>query len=184
MSTRYDGWEVDGQFMLEYRDLETNSDKFYEITILVNQSQADYRVVYRWGRRHSTGQTSFKIAGNIDHARSLAQHRHNQKVGKGYAPVPGRTFNQEPTPWLLERAGVNLYTAAAVNVDEGVSFEEMGTLVAGLLTKAVNGSGDEETVDVMVEAATMNAKFAVLRAQFESVQSEVEFVNTAVRSRL
>jgi hypothetical protein len=87
----------------------------------------------------------------------------------------------EPTLRVLSLAGVNT-RAVPVPEGEGVTFEEMATLVDSVLTKSVGQ--EKPDVDVLVEAAQMNAKFAALRAQFENAESTVEYVNTAVRSRM
>lgn len=167
---------------LRFVDPETNSNKFYRISVLNNPETGDHRVVYQWGRVGSTGQSSFKMYTSDDVAMRNAEHRYFQKARKGYEEAA--PWGQiAPTDFLLSQAGVNLYAAhQEAEMSDGVSFDEMGTLVGHLLTKAVGAEND--TVDVMVEAATMNAKFSQLREQFENMESEVEFVNTAVRSRL
>lgn len=171
---------------LTYVDPETNANKFYRIAIISNDVLGDHRVVYQWGRAGSTGQSSFKMYSTQVVAQNHANHRYNLKVRKGYAD--GGTWEAlEPNMLrdMLGMGGVNTNTSVGPVVateDGGVTFDEMGTLVGELLTAAVTKEND--TVDVVVEAATMNAKFAQLREQFENIESEVEFVNTAVRSRL
>jgi len=167
---------------LRFVDPDSNANKFYRISVLRNDTNGDYRVVYQWGRVGASGQTSFKMYTNEGTAQINAEHRCSQKLRKGYEVTYDWT-DVNPNDFLLSAAGVNLYVMQQpVEVSDGVSFEEMETLVQDILAKAVTAEND--TVDVMVEAATMNAKFAKLREQFQDAESSVEFVNNAVRARL
>jgi len=174
--------------LLEYRDPASNSDKFYRISILWNDLNNDARVVFQYGRNGTNGQASFKMCGSRIAAEQIANRRFDQKRNKGYIIADLWTpigVDSSAMRHYLQLAGVNTNggPVEVVQDGEGVTFDEMGTLVQNLLTKAVQ-KDQNDTVDVMVEAATVNAKFAQLREQFENIESEVEFVNTAVRSRL
>jgi predicted DNA-binding WGR domain protein len=170
---------------MEYHDSDANSHKFYEIAVLSNDTLGDYRVVTRYGRVGSSGQSGSKMLSSQAHAQDYASRRATSKVNKGYNSVTNGWEDMGPNALrnFLQLAGVNTrINTQVINDDEGVTFDEMATLVGSLLTQAVGK--DNDAGDVIVAAATMNAKMAVLREQFEDLESEVEFVNTAVRSRI
>jgi predicted DNA-binding WGR domain protein len=169
---------------MEYHDNDANSHKFYQVAVLCNDALGDYRVVTRYGRVGSNGQSGSKIVMNEAMAQNYASRRADAKVSKGYNVVSAGWEDMGPNQLrnFLQDAGVNTRIQPQVTTDEGVTFDEMSTLVGSLLTQAVGK--DNDAGDVIVAAATMNAKMATLREQFEDLESEVEFVNTAVRSRI
>jgi arabinogalactan endo-1,4-beta-galactosidase len=122
--------------------------------------------------------------GSEHEAANVANGRVNQKLNKGYATTAPGWMDLDPNgiSGVLSLAGVNTRAAVPVPEGEGVTFEEMATLVDDVLKKSTGV--EKPDVEVLVEAAQMNAKFATLREQFEQVESTVEFVNTAVRSRM
>jgi predicted DNA-binding WGR domain protein len=178
------GWQGKHCYVT-YKDPDANADKWYEAVVLWNDALGDNRVVFRWGRYGAKGSSKSSIFPNSAHAEYEANKQINAKLRKGYewAQV-WETLDPEELLEVLQIAGVNtnIEVIPKITVDGGVTFEEMSTLVGNLLTNAIGK--DNDAGDVAVEAATVNAKFAVLREQYENLQSEVEFVNTAVRSRM
>lgn len=175
-------WTAEGYFM-QYHDNETNAHKFYHVYVLTNDTLGDYRVLYQWGRIGTNGSTNFKMCSSQMQAVSLAQKRVAQKLAKGYEHDEGwKALTESQLAGLLPSTGVNIHHSTERNASDGVSFDEMATLVDDVLKKSTGV--EKPDVEVLVEAAQMNAKFATLREQFEQVESTVEFVNTAVRSRL
>lgn len=183
MSDMIDGWQSE-RFELVYDDPAENSHKFYIVTRFWNHSINDYRVLFEYGRKGSLGQSTFKICVTEGNMCDIANRRVDSKLRKGY--VGGGWTSAGLHRSKLNRIGINTFIAPTpvdADADEaGVTFEQMADVVGALLSKAVEK--DNDTVDVMVEAAQMNAKFATLRAQFDDVKSQVEFTNSAVRARL
>lgn len=170
---------------LEYHDPDANSHKFYNVAILCNDTLGDYRVVTRYGRVGSNGQCGSKMVSSQAHADHYAHRRADSKMNKGYVVVSNgwEVMRENMLRNYLHDAGVNTRVQPKVVIDdEGVTFDEMSKMVDGLLSAAV--AQDADPGDVIVAASTVNAKFAVLREQVEDLEAQIEFANTAVRSRL
>jgi predicted DNA-binding WGR domain protein len=168
---------------LHYVDPDSNSNKFYRITTLhkgVNGS--DFRVLYQWGRIGSVGQSSFKMFNSVEHMTHTANRRQQQKMAKGYVMAAEGFPSSHNLDRLLRLAGVNTEEGESPADSDGVTFDEMSNMVQQLLSTATGEITD--VADVAVETAQMNAKFESLRRRYEAVQSDVEFVNAAVRSRM
>lgn len=172
---------------LEYRDPEANSSKFYQISVLENEVLGDYRVLTQYGRIGSAGQSGFKMARSGALAHHMAGIRQTQKERKGYQVASNgwEDITSENTlKNMLRLAGVNTNAGPAPveEPEEGVTFGEMESMLDNLITTATRENIDPG--DVAVETATINAKFAMLREQFDDLESQVEFANTIARSRL
>lgn len=173
---------------LEYRDPEANSSKFYQISVLENETLGDYRVLTQYGRIGSTGQSGFKMARSGPLAHHMGTTRQAQKERKGYQVVSNGwedIDSENALKNLLRLAGVNTNALTTEDLgpeEEGVTFSEMESMLDNLITTATRENIDPG--DVAVETATINAKFAVLREQFDDLESQVEFANTIARSRL
>lgn len=169
----------------EFVDAETNSSKFYDVRILCNEQEMDYRVLTTWGRIGTSGTSKVTLMSSRDEAFRWADRRIGQKLNKGYNLVHAE--DRAVSPWMLIDAGVNLHAQVNrtnVHGGVGVTLVEMRDLVESTLDMAINREGTPNPVDAAFAAARMNEKLSVLRTQMDEIAAQAEYANAAVHARV